>query len=82
MSFKRGFDRCAVGGCTGQAALAFNVTVSTPGNRTTRLQKCSGTVRLCTADAKAFSKGKVPDQFLHELAKTIKYVTGEREGKK
>jgi len=80
--FKRGMDRCAVGRCGAQAVLAFNVTVSTPGNRKTRLQKCSGTVRLCMRDTKELGKGKMPDALLHELGKTIKYVTGEREVKK
>lgn len=82
MSFKRGSDLCAGDECNQPAALAFNVTVSTPGNRKTRVQKCSGTVRLCASDAKALAKGKVPASLLSELNKTIKFVTGEREGRK
>jgi len=82
MSFKRGFDRCAGDACNAQAALAFNVTVSTPGNRKTRVQKCSGTVRLCALDAKALAKGKVPSALMAELSKAIKFVTGEREVRK
>lgn len=82
MAFKRGVDHCAGDGCTSAAALTYNVIVSTPGNRKTRIQKCSGAVRLCVKDARELGKGKVPAALLAELNKATKFVLGEKEGRK